>query len=260
MLGQMNRIYGITDKPLVIAHRGGGDEHPENSIVAFRAAYQAGFRYIETDAHATSDGVAVLSHDPMLDRTTDGSGLISAHTWKEITQVHDESGNCLMRVDDVLAEFPDVVFNIDAKEDNVAMPLVDAIRRTHAQTHVCVASFSEKRLDRIRYAMPTLTTSLGVTATARMVIATHVANPLRGQLLRAVPGPADGAQAVQVPLVSRHIPVLTQKFVQIAHAHQLAVHAWTINDLDQADLLVSWGVDGIITDQPTAMRAHLAQA
>ena len=95
----MIRLYPYGEAPLVMAHRGGGSEQPENSITAFEAMRDAGFTYMETDAHATSDGVAVISHDPFLDRITDGSGLVSSHTWREVAKLRDESGNRLLRVD-----------------------------------------------------------------------------------------------------------------------------------------------------------------
>ncbi len=252
------RIYEHGDKPLVIAHRGGGNEYTENSVEAFTAMRELGFRHIETDAHVTKDGVAVLSHDPMIDRMTDGSGLIAQMTWDELSQYRDESGHRLLRVDETLAEFTDMIFNIDAKNDAVAAPLMRAIVQTGAIDRVCVASFNEKRLRRIRCRVPDTVTSIGVSAVARLVVAAHLRGRARSEMLRAVPGPERGAQVVQAPLFTKRIAVLTEDFVEAAHEKGLAVHAWTINDLEQVDILAGWGVDGIITDEPSTVREHLA--
>ncbi len=237
-----------------MAHRGGGNEQPENSITAFEAMRDAGFTYMETDAHVTSDGVAVISHDPILDRTTDGSGLLSNHTWREVTKLRDGSGNRLLRVDEMLDTFPEMIFNIDAKVDDVAQPLIDAICRTNAAGRVCVASFNEKRLRFVRKELPQVATSLGVRAIGKLVVASKLPRKLRSRMLRAVPGPEKRCEVAQVPMVHRHVKILSEEFVDTAHNRAIAVHVWTINDLDAVDSLLELGVDGIITDEPTAVR------
>lgn len=256
--GSVSRLYECGGEPLVIAHRG-GNEQPENSIAAFKAMRDSGFSYIETDARATSDGVAVICHDPFLDRTTDGTGSISSYTWRELSKVRDLSGNRILRVDEVLDSFPDLHFNIDSKTDAVVAPLIEAVRETLSQSRVCLASFSEKRLRKIRRALPGVATSLGVSAVARLVAATATPTVIARKLVRSIPGPEQGVQVVQIPLVSRGVPVLTQPLVEHAHSRGIAVHAWTINDLAEVDRLISWGVDGFITDEPTAVRAHLRE-
>ncbi|WP_240611244.1 MULTISPECIES: glycerophosphodiester phosphodiesterase family protein [unclassified Actinobaculum] len=252
------RIYRPDGIPLILAHRGGANEHPENSAQAFEAARAAGFRHIETDAHVTRDDVAVLCHDPELDRTAGGSGEISAYRWNELSRLRDASGGRMMRVDEVLDTFPEMIFNIDAKTDAVTDPLISAIRRTGAEARVCLASFNERRLKRIRRALPQVATSLGVGQIARYVGVAHLPAALRRQFVRFLTGPQQGVQAAQVPLHYRGVAVLTPALVETAHTRGVAVHAWTINDIDTAARLLSYGVDGIITDEPSAMRDQLA--
>ena len=62
------------DLPVAMAHRGFSRDGMENSMAAFRAAVDLGFRYLETDVHTTADGVLLLFHDDTLDRITDGRG------------------------------------------------------------------------------------------------------------------------------------------------------------------------------------------
>ena len=250
----MNRLYPYGDAPLVMAHRGGGNEHPENSLVAFEAMRAQGFTYMETDAHVTSDGVAVISHDPILDRITDGVGFISHHTWREISKFHDASGNRLVRVDEMLDNFPELVFNIDAKVDGVVTPLIDAINRTRSGDRVCVASFSEKRLRRVRRRLPGVATALGASAIARMVGCARLPGCVGSGLVKSIPGPKRHVEVAQVPEVSHHVTVVNEQFVHLAHHCGIAVHVWTINDIDTVNVLLDMGVDGIITDEPTAVR------
>ncbi|EKU95619.1 hypothetical protein HMPREF9233_00406 [Actinobaculum massiliense ACS-171-V-Col2] len=275
LLAMSHRVYRITENPLVIAHRGGGNEQPENSLEAFRAMREAGFRHIESDVHSTADGVAVIMHDPALDRTTDGSGLVNEKTWAEIERVRDASGHRPPRLDEVLDAFPDVVFNLDAKADSSVGPLLEAVRRTNAAERVCLASFSQKRIERMRALLPEAAYSLGTTAIAGLVAASWTGSAGRWQARRhgrfaGVPKDLAGIEAVQVPVSQplpagprgfarreRRIRVITPRFVQLAHSLGLAVHAWTINSPSQAQWLVEMGVDGIITDEPTRTVKHL---
>lgn len=270
-------VYQISETPLVIAHRGGGNEQPENSFEAFQAMYDAGFRYFESDVHATADGVAVIMHDPSLDRTTDGSGLVVEHTWAEIEQVRDASGHHPPRLDTVLDAFPDVTFNLDAKEDTAVDPLITTLQRTGATNRVCLASFSQKRIDRMRTLLPQAAYSLGTSAIAGLVAASKTRAALRwarhGGRVLGLPRNMEGIQAVQVP-VSFPLPgfsmlpgspgvkirVVTPRFVELAHAYGLAVHVWTVNSYPQAEWLVDMGVDGIITDEPTMISRRLRES
>ncbi|MGN2366838.1 glycerophosphodiester phosphodiesterase family protein [Actinotignum sp. UMB0459] len=270
----MGRLYDIDGPALIIAHRGGGNEYPENSLRAFDAVYRAGFRHIESDVHTTADGVAVILHDPLLDRTTDGVGPVSAHTWAEVAQVRNEAGERPPRLDEVLDAFPDAVFNLDAKSDAAVEPLVAAVRRTGAAGRVCLASFSQARVERMRSQLPGATFSLGRSAVAWLMALSRLPG-VQGVRIAKFPGSQRGFQAVQVPVdialprplsrsrraagggkLGRPVPVLTARFVQLAHAQGLAVHAWTINSTAEAERLLDLGVDGIITDEPSTMRSY----
>ena len=101
--------------PIVFAHRGGGEEAPENTMSAFAYAYEAGIRHVETDAHVTADGTVVMCHDETVDRCYDGVGAISEMTWRELSTLrHRDSGEQMPLLAQVLEAFPDMYFNIDA--------------------------------------------------------------------------------------------------------------------------------------------------
>jgi len=86
--------------PIVVAHRGGAGECPENTAEAFLTMGERGFRYLETDARATLDGVAVLSHDATLDRTVGVGGKVRGYTWRELARVRGREGRpAAMRVE-----------------------------------------------------------------------------------------------------------------------------------------------------------------
>lgn len=218
-----------------------------------------GFKYIETDLYATSDGVVVLHHDPLLERTTDGAGKIRDYTWAELSKVTDESGNPLMRLDEVLEEFPELIFNTDAKENSVLRPLIATIRRSQASSQVSLSSFSEGRLKLLRSQLPGVKSSLGTAAIGQLVLAAHSPRPLRTVLATGVPGPRKGAEAVQVPLESNSVRVITPAFIELAHSRGLAVHVWTINTVAEMNEILDLGVDGIITDEPSLAQQVIDQ-
>ncbi|MCI7551591.1 MAG: glycerophosphodiester phosphodiesterase [Actinomycetaceae bacterium] len=264
----MGRLWHIGRKPIVIAHRGGGNEEAENSLTAFANMAAKGFRYIETDSHATQDGVVILFHDPTLDRTTNGSGSISDHTADQIAAVRDASGNSPVRLRDALEQFPSVVFNIDAKSVQVVAHLARTIEDAGATARVSLSSFSEKRLKVLRRLLPGVRSSIGTSGIATLVFASILPAALGATVARAVPGADQGVEAVQVPIADHGIRVVTPRFVRLCHKLGYAVHVWTINDQTTMHRLLAMGVDGLVTDEPSlaqrvidkywAARAHFA--
>ncbi len=235
--------------PIVMAHRGGAEEAVENSMAAFRRLREIGIGYLETDVHLSADGVVVVCHDPMLDRNYDGTGLVSGYTYEELLQFKNEAGEQMPRLADVLEEFPDLRLNIDAKNNEVVDPLLDVLRDHDAIGRCLIASFSEKRLERVReIGGPEVTTSLGTNAIVRLMLAAETVSNADSW---HVPGPRHHARAAQVPSKSRGIRVVTPRFIATAHMAGLAVHVWTVNEREQMFELVNMGVDGLITDKPS---------
>lgn len=229
--------------PLAIAHRGGAHEAPENTREAFEYATSLGFRYLETDAQITRDGVVVAFHDDKVDRVSDQTGKISSWDWADLKQVAI-GGAAMISVEELLEEFPDSFFNIDAKSDAVLAPLLDVLARTEAFERVCVGSFSDERLRRARQAQRgNLCTSFGPRGTLRCVLSSY-GLPIEPPL----------GNALQLPPTYRGVPLLTPRLIDHAHSLGLFVHAWTIDDAFEMDRLLDMGVDGIMTDRPTVLK------
>ena len=229
------------------AHRGGGRESPENSLAAFRHATALGFRHLETDIRPTRDGVAVVHHDARLERTTDGRGLVRDRTWQEMRSVRLNDGTTPLRLEELLEEFPDAHVTVDAKEAGSVVALADAVRRSTASDRVCVSSFSARRLIRARRLLPPGTESS--------------AHPWEVFALRASPSraawPLPRAHRVQVPLHAFGFAIVEPGFVARAHRAGIAVDVWTVDDAAEMHRLLDLGVDGIMTDSPSVLRAVL---
>ncbi|MEU5381221.1 glycerophosphodiester phosphodiesterase [Streptomyces sp. NPDC005968] len=234
--------------PIPFAHRGGAADGLENTLAQFRRAVAAGYRYIETDVHATADGKLVAFHDTTLDRMTDGAGRIADLPWEDVRQARVAGSEPVPLFEDLLEEFPGVRWNVDIKAEPALRPLLDLIERTDSWDRICVGSFSESRVVRAQHlAGPRLATSYGT----RGVL---------GLRLRSWGIPAGlrrSAIAAQVPESQSGIPVVDRRFVRAAHARGLQVHVWTINEPDRMHRLLDLGVDGIMTDHIGTLRKVL---
>ncbi len=241
--------------PIAFAHRGGALEAPENTWEAFRHAKSLGYSYIETDVHATSDGVVVTFHDEDLARTTERSGLVRAASWSDLASLRPRgSEEPVPRLDDVLAAWPEMRWNIDAKHDSVVGPLIETIHRSGALERVCITSFDDRRLARIRRALgPNLCTAMGPAGTTALRLASLLPRPAG----RALGGWLGGFGAAQVPIRQGRVPVADRRFIEAAHRLGVAVHVWTVDDAATMERLLDFGVDGIMTDRPSALKEVL---
>ncbi|MEU6466701.1 glycerophosphodiester phosphodiesterase [Streptomyces sp. NPDC046976] len=231
--------------PLAFAHRGGAADGVENTAAQFRRAVELGYRYIETDVHATADGRLVAFHDTTLDRVTDGAGRIADLPWAEVRRARVGGREPVPLFEELLETFPEVRWNIDIKAEPALRPLLDLLERTGAWDRVCVGSFSEARVLRAqRLAGPRLATSFG----SRGVLSLR----LRSWGLPAAV--RRSAVAAQVPEAQSGVPVVDARFVRAAHARGLHVHVWTINEPERMHRLLDLGVDGIMTDHIDTLR------
>ncbi len=241
--------------PRAFAHRGwhvGDLAGMENSLSAFRRAAVEGYRYVETDVHATADGTVVIHHDPTLDRTTDRAGAILRQPWNVVRHAKIGGREPVSRLEDVLEELPDVFFNIDVKSDAAVEPFVRVVRRQRAFDRVAAAAFSETRLARLRkLAGPRLLTSLGPRSAALLRADGWLPFLRLGSFSRGV--------LAQVPLRRGPVTVVDKAFVAAAHRLGVEVHTWTINDKERMRSLLDLGVHGIVTDRPDLLRELLIE-
>jgi glycerophosphoryl diester phosphodiesterase len=228
------------------AHREGGPG--ENTMGAFEAAVGMGYRYLETDAHATADGVLVAFHDDHLDRLTDRQGAIGDLPWSEVEAAQVRGNDRIPLLEDLLTAWPDVRVNIDPKHDAAVDPLIELLRRTGTAERVCIGAFSDRRLARIRAGLPGVCTSMGPRQVARLLATS-----------RGLPAGRFTAACVQVPVRRGRVPLVTDRFLTTAHHRGLQVHVWTINDADEMHRLLDLGVDGIMTDRPDVLKKVLVE-
>lgn len=236
--------------PIPFAHRGGAADGLENTVFQFRRAVELGYRYIETEVHATADGKLVAFHDETLDRVTDGAGRIADLFWSDVSHARVAGKEPVPLFEELLETFPEVRWNVDIKAEPALRPLLDLLERTDSWNRVLVGSFSEKRVVRAQHlAGPRLATSFGTRGVLNLRLRSWGAPlPVRRS-----------AVAAQVPEEQSGVPVVDRRFVQAAHARGVQVHVWTINEADRMHRLLDLGVDGIMTDHIDTLREVMVE-
>ena len=237
---------------VALAHRGFAIDGRENGLPAFAAAVDLGFRYVETDAHATSDHVAVALHDETLDRTTDARGLVRELPWSVVGRARIGGVDPVPRLDDVLGTWPDLRVNIDVKHEHAMAPVAEAIERTAAHDRVCVTSFSAARR---RGTLALLSRPVATSAATGEVVGFLAAH--RAHLPRLAARALRDVDALQVPVAQGRVTVVDAGTVATAHAAGRDVHVWTVNDPVEMHRLLDLGVDGLVTDRADLLREVL---
>jgi glycerophosphoryl diester phosphodiesterase len=250
--------YAFFDAPFAaFAHRGGATYQPnlnrENSRHAFAQAVALGYRYLETDVHATADGVLLAFHDEVLDRVTNRAGAIAELPYAEVAQARIGGIDPIPRLAELFEAFPDARFNIDAKSETAVDLLADAIAAHGAHERVCVSSFSIRRLHRLRRRLgrrvASAASSLGIGI-----------NRFAPWLTRMLNTPAPVLQLpLSYPVLGREVTVLTPALIAAVHGAGKKVHIWTIDDSETMSRLVDAGVDGIFTDRIDSLKDVLVE-
>jgi len=164
-------MSGWDRTPFLIAHRGYSSLAPENTLVAFERALEAGAEVLECDVQLSADGVAVVMHDPRVDRTTDGEGAVRDLRWEEVRALDAGypalfgdaySGQRAPRLEELfdLAKGRAAVF-VEIKPEALADPsgrveaeVAAAAKRAAAIGDVGVLSFAPQALRRCRAVAP----------------------------------------------------------------------------------------------------------
>ena len=258
-----------SNKPLNFGHRGLAGEYPENTILSYQKAIEAGADILEMDVQLTSDNRLVVFHDDTLERMTNGSGILKEKSLTDIKKLNVGSEfipahtggqniypfkNAELKIpllSEVFSEFPKCRFNIDIKqhEKKVSEALYETIKEFKLTEKVLVASDDYKTISYFR--------SISKNETATGASYREVAKFLLLKKLNLLKHSRFEMDALQVPESYSGIRIITESFIREAHKKNIAVHPWTINEKDDMERLLRWGVDGIMSDYRNRLNAIL---
>lgn len=235
----------------IAGHRGDKDGAPENTLPAFQLAIESAADFVETDVQLTSDGIPILMHDWLLDRTTNGTGPVWERTAEDIAALDagswfspDFTGT---RVP-TLEQFLDLVWDSPKRailelkgswnDDQVGI-VAQQVRAAGMQDRVLLASFDLMTLQSLAQVAPGI---------PRVIIARQVVGD---------PAILAGACDAVAIVTSRAFLESQPDAVSLIHAAGLGVLVYTVNNEDGWSEATSLGVDGIITDTPTELQRWL---
>ncbi|MBJ23006.1 MAG: hypothetical protein GY910_28870 [bacterium] len=258
--------------PIVIGHRGTAGTHPENTIASFAAALDQGAQVLESDVHVSRDGVPILLHDPHVDRVTEAKGLASDLDWADLRvldagyRVEDASGNHPDRghghripsLEETFASFPGTRFNLEIKCHDAAAiaATLDLVERFDRSARTLLAAGEDEIMRDLRAALARHAAEPAMGASLAEIVAavTSALAPTDPTAeIRSSSGMPSGVMALQIPPDFAGRPLATTELITHAHAHGVEVHIWTINEIEEIEMLLARGADGIITDFPGRM-------
>lgn len=277
-------------RTLNITHQGGENEAPSATMYAFERSMRLGSDMLEVDVNTTADGKLAIIHDGAVDRTTNGSGPVADFTMAQLEKLdaahwfvpmegttQDAAADQYvfrgvrtgakkaprgygpddfrpLELRELMDRYPDVPINIEIKggvaEDNASYAHVAAVLAAFLNQYgrtegIVVASFNDAALADFHELAPEIDLAPATAAVA-------------GYVLGGVPLPP-GYKVFQVPTSFAGVPVVTQDFVNRAHADGHAVHVWTIDDEETMNTLWGYGVDGIMTAEPMRLERNMCE-
>lgn len=240
------------------AHRGAAAERPENTMPAFERAVEIGVDALEMDVQLTRDGHLVVAHDDSCARTTGAQLAWAAIDLADARRLDAGWGFvapdgtrpfagrkiCAPTFAEVLDAFPDHRINVDLKGARSVEAMLALVKARRAEDRVTLASFQLRTLVEIRrrgYG--------GETALSQNEVASLLALP--AMLWRQLPFTGTAAQ---IPTHAGRVRLDRAAFIAKCHSIGLRVDFWTIDAPDEAQRLLALGADGIITNDPHALK------
>lgn len=232
----------------VYAHRGYSGKYPENTMLAFEKAVEAGCDGIEMDVQLSKDGEVVVIHDELLDRTTNGKGYVKDYTLEELKKV-DASlikpgpwGFQEIPTFDEFCEWlskTEIVANVELKTSIIYYPeiekkCIEIIRKYGVEDKILFSSFNHLSVIKTKELAPDIPTGALVEIEGLMYA---------------------GYYCNQYGIQYYHpdFCLLSEEAVIECKEHGIGINVWTVNSLESFEKLVEWDVDGVITNYPKVL-------
>jgi glycerophosphoryl diester phosphodiesterase len=218
-------------KPLIIAHRGASINIDENTLASFQEAIELHADMIEFDVQETLDHVAIVFHDADLKRTTNGSGLVSEHTFDSIKKLATKSGYPISSLEESLHFLKDKIDIIIELKEVSASSIIPLIKNIKGSYNFLIGSFSSKLLKEFK----------------------------DFQLIGILDDSARLDEFLNIPVsyLALDATLISDELMKRLKEKKITVFAWTVDDLKLAQKLAYMGVDGIITNNPKKLKQCL---
>ena len=222
-------------KPLVIAHRGDPSRALENSLEAFRLALSIPVDMIEFDIRRSRDNHLYVMHDKETGRTADSNIDIERSLSDDIARVRLKNGEPIPTLSDVLALVAGRVgLNIEIKSEGAGALTAAHIVGTGYQGRLMISSFKEREVIEAKRVMPNVRAA--------------------GIFDAFAPGEISAYRATGCPVISLNRKTVSRELITACHGKNIEVYVWTVDKEEEAKQLISWGADGIYSNNPAIIR------
>lgn len=214
----------------VVAHRGGGDLFPENTLTAFQSVSRLGVDFIECDVHLSADGHLMVVHDRSLARTANVQANVDDLSREELSRLNAGDGGGIPALEDVLSVV-EVPLRVELKTSATLDALVGLLRQHPTwKERMTPTSFNHLLMRDLNHMVKGLMT---------------------GALLSGLPvHPGRVAREAGCQFMSLQYRMLTRSYVERCHQEGVILTAWTPNELQDMRDLIAMGVDGLTSDRP----------
>ena len=213
----------------ITTHRGASFLEPENTIKAIERAIQVGADFVEVDVRMSKDNQLVIMHDPDINRTTDGNGLVKDYTLPELKKFDAGEGEPILTLDEVIECVKNRIgLVIEIKEPGTEGKILEKIDE-HNLENVILTSFYHKSIKNARKINHSV--DAGIIFTGQPVYVNQMASNACANVI--FPG----------------YKYLDEDLVKQAHKNGISVYPWTVDDEGMFEKLVEMGVDGIVTNK-----------
>jgi glycerophosphoryl diester phosphodiesterase len=264
----LDHPYFARPAPWLVAHRGGSGLAPENTVEAFAKAAALGADAIETDVHLSRDGHVMVFHDDDTARLCGVAGTIEERTRAELEALDAAwgwspdggktfplrgTGVRIPALADVLARFPTMRFNVDAKHRSPALAeaLARLLRDAGTEGRVCVGSAFGEASDRLRALLPEWARFLPTWSGVEHVLGAWHLFPRR-----ACP---EGYDLAALDRRVAFLPCTLRAVLAHFAARRMAVQLWTVNGEAEMRRLLAAGVHGVMTDRPDLLKRAMGR-
>ncbi|MBK5202049.1 MAG: glycerophosphodiester phosphodiesterase [Spirochaetaceae bacterium] len=239
---------------LTYGHRGFSGCYPENTMISFKAAInEAHCDGIELDVHLTKDDQLVIIHDELVDRTTDGKGLVMNKTLKELKEL-DASYNfpqfkgiakipTFEEYCQYMSKKLTVVTNVEIKSNliyykDIEEKVIKMIKKYGLENNVIISSFNHQSIVFTKAIDENIPCGL-LQDSKGLINAGYMAHKMR------------------VEFYHPDISTLTKEAVDECIMNGIILNVWTVNDMESLKKCVDWGITGIITNYPDIVKEYL---
>ena len=230
----------------IIAHRGFSGIYPENTMLAFRKAIEIGADGIELDVHLSKDGQVMIIHDEALKRTTGLDGVISDYTRAELEKIsagktkNDEFGfTPIPSLEEYLAfmaEHKDKFTNIELKTAPVYYPEIEEktlelVRKFDLEKNIIYSSFNWLSVERMQR-LGTISETGLLFSGMKLYNQAHI------------------IKSLGINYFHPDFNDLTDEIVKSYLDNKVGLNVWTVNEIEDMKVCLSWDIDGLITNFP----------